>query len=161
MRRILAMIAGVILLLAAMAGTSAASSTNGSANQAPEAASFASVKAAAAPAGCPSSYFCFWANAGYSDGPGKLSGKNSDWSVFSHSSCPGGTWNDCASSDYNNGVSCDAVVWTGKSYGGTGGWVPKGTGGDFNSTFNNAVSSNSWGVYATGGTNSTCTGPVP
>ncbi|MEV0183472.1 peptidase inhibitor family I36 protein [Streptomyces sp. NPDC050625] len=123
--------------------------------------SFTSVKAAAAPAGCPSSYFCFWVNAGYSDGPGKLSGKNSDWSAFGHSSCPSGTWNDCASSDYNNGVSCDAVVWTGKSYGGTGGWVPKGTGGNFNSTFNDAVSSNSWGVYATGGTNSTCTGPVP
>lgn len=156
------MIAGVILLLGAMAGTSAASSNNTSANQGQSAtvAPLKSVKIAAAPSGCTSGNFCFWVNPGYSDGPGKLSGKNRDWSVFAHSSCPGGTWNNCASSDYNNGVSCDAVVWTGTGYGGTGGWVWKGTGGDFTSTFNNAVSSNSWGTTS-GGTSSTCTGPVP
>lgn len=71
MRRILAMIAGVVLLLGAMAGTSAASSANNSANSSEErnqvtATAFKSVKVAAAPSGCGSGNFCFWPNAGYS-----------------------------------------------------------------------------------------------
>ena len=153
MRRIFALAVGVILLLGGLVGTSAAST--------PRTASAAShpLSAAAAPSGCTSGNFCFWASTGYSDGPGKLSGKNSAWSAFSHSSCPSGTWDNCASSDYNNGVSCVAVVWTGNSYTGSEGVVDRGTGGNFSSTFNNAVSSNSWAT-PTYGTNSTCTGPV-
>jgi hypothetical protein len=163
MRRILAMIAGVVLLLGAMAGTSAASSANGSDQQSQvSAAAFKSVKIAAAPSGCSSGNFCFWPNAGYSPAgnPGELSGRNADWSVFYRGDCPNDNWDNCASSDYNNGNSCEAVVWTGKSYSGTAGWVLRGTGGNFNSTFNNAVSSNSWGT-ASGGTSATCGGPVP
>ncbi|MCW8102079.1 peptidase inhibitor family I36 protein [Streptomyces tauricus] len=167
MRRILAMIAGVVLLLGAMAGTSAASSANNSANSSEErnqvtATAFKSVKVAAAPSGCGSGNFCFWPNAGYSPAgnPGELSGRNADWSVFSRSACPNGNWDNCASSDYNNGNSCEAIVWTGKSYSGSAGIVYRGTGGDFNSTFNNAVSSNSWST-ASGGTSSACGGPVP
>lgn len=164
MRRILAMIAGVVLLLGAMAGTSAASSANGSGkqNQASTATAFKSVKIAAAPSGCSPGNFCFWPNAGYSPAgnPGELSGRNADWSVFYRGDCPNDNWDNCASSDYNNGNSCEAIVWTGKSYSGTAGMVLRGSGGDFNSTFNNAVSSNSWGT-ASGGTSSSCGGPVP
>ncbi|WP_280874275.1 peptidase inhibitor family I36 protein [Streptomyces pseudovenezuelae] len=157
------MIAGVVLLLGAMAGTSAASSANNSGKQGQvSATAFKSVKIAAAPAGCGSGNFCFWPNANYSPAgnPGELSGRNADWAIFSRGDCPNDNWDNCATSDYNNGNSCEAVVWTGKSYTGTGGWIYRGTGGNFSSTFNNAVSSNSWGT-ASGGTSSSCGGPVP
>ncbi|MGW3290572.1 peptidase inhibitor family I36 protein [Streptomyces sp. NPDC001002] len=157
------MIAGVVLLLGITAGTSAASSANGSEKQTQvSATAFTSVKIAAAPSGCGSGNFCFWPNANYSPAgnPGELSGRNADWSIFSRGDCPNGNWDNCATSDYNNGNNCEAVVWTGKSYTGTGGWVYRGTGGNFNATFNNAVSSNSWGT-ASGGTSSACGGPVP
>jgi hypothetical protein len=164
MRRILAMIAGVVLLLGGMAGTSAASSANssGSQNSVSGAVALKSVKIAAAPAGCGGGNFCFWPNANYSPSgnPGELSGRNADWSVFGRGDCPNDNWDNCASSDYNNGNSCEAIVWTGKSYSGSAGMVLRGSGGNFNSTFNNAVSSNSWGT-ASGGTSSACGGPVP
>lgn len=164
MRRILAMIAGVVLLLGGMAGTSAASSANSSGKQSKVSAAvaFKSVKIAAAPSGCGGGNLCFWPNAGYSPAgnPGELSGRNADWSVFSRGDCPNDNWDNCASSAFNNGNNCEAVVWTGKSYTGTGGWIYRNTGGNLNATFNNAVSSNSWGT-ASGGTSSACGGPVP
>lgn len=66
---------------------------------------------AAVPAGCSATFLCFWNNAGFNDGPGKLSGTNSSWFDFSHGSCPNGTWADCVSSIYNDGTSCTARVW--------------------------------------------------
>jgi hypothetical protein len=67
--------------------------------------------------GCSASYFCFWNNANFNDGPGKLSGNNPSWYVFSHSSCPNGTWADCASSLDNAGTSGMYVdVYTGVNY---------------------------------------------
>lgn len=74
------------------------------------------VAAAAAPPGCSAGNLCFWNGTGYSDGPGELSGSNSNWNAFSHSSCPSGTWTNCASSLYNNGTSCTAVVWLSAGY---------------------------------------------
>jgi hypothetical protein len=41
-------------------------------------------------------------------------------------------------------VNDNALVWTDAGYSGSVGIVYRGTGGDFNSTFNNLVSSNSW-----------------
>ena len=129
----------------------------------------APVTTLAAPAGCSSGNVCFWKNAGYSDGPGELSNRNPDWSVFSHSSCAGGTWNDCASSVYNAGVSCSAMLWPAKNYHiqGTIGTIKltRGTGmtnlADLplaGNIFNDEISSNSW-VTEAGGTSSACGGP--
>lgn len=169
MRRILAMIAGVVLLLGAMAGTSAASSANTSGkdtsaakSQISAAVTPKSVKIAAAPAGCSSGNYCFWPNAGYSPAgnPGELSGRNADWSVFSRGDCPNDNWDNCASSVYNNGVSCESIAWTGRSYTGTPGILYRGDGGNLVAPFNNAISSNSWST-ASGGTSSACGGPVP
>jgi peptidase inhibitor family I36 len=81
------------------------------------------VAAVAVPPGCSSGNLCFWNGADYGDGPGELSGSNSNWRAFSHSSCrkPNNpsdrTWSDCASSIYNNGTSCTAVVWLAAGYG--------------------------------------------
>ncbi|WP_369404422.1 peptidase inhibitor family I36 protein [Streptomyces albus] len=101
--------------------------------------------AAAAPAGCTSTNVCFWDGYNYSDGPGKLSGWNSNWSVFKTSRCSDGDWENCASSVYNNGTSCSAVLWTGRSYSGSRLTLGRGSGQTrLSSTMNNAISSNSW-----------------
>ncbi|MFI5841549.1 peptidase inhibitor family I36 protein [Catenuloplanes sp. NPDC051500] len=73
--------------------------------------------AAAAPPNCTPTNLCFWNYINYSDGPGRLSGSNPNWGAFSHASCPSGTWNDCASSLFNNGTSCTAHVYYYTNYG--------------------------------------------
>ncbi|MER5897561.1 peptidase inhibitor family I36 protein [Streptomyces sp. NPDC001876] len=71
---------------------------------------------AAAPAGCTAGNLCFWVNDNWNDGPGQLYGNNADWGVYSHSTCSTGTWEDCASSLYNNGNSCVASVYFLENY---------------------------------------------
>lgn len=128
------------------------------------------VAPAAVPTTCTSGNVCFWKNAGFNDGPGKLANKNPDWSAFAHPSCPSGTWNDCASSLANAGVNCNAVLWNSPNYKGDtithSLTLTRGSSvqdlsnlGDAGSAFNDKISSNSWAA-PTGGTNSTCTGPV-
>ncbi|NJP99713.1 peptidase inhibitor family I36 protein [Streptomyces zingiberis] len=110
--------------------------------------------AQAAYADCPqeSGYLCFWKDANYAGSPGKLSGSNTRWSAFAHSSCQTGTWDNCASSIANEGLSCEAVVYENPNYGGSS-WVinrdtsaanlvnwSKPSGGNWN----DAISSNSW-----------------
>lgn len=60
--------------------------------------------------GCAATYFCFWNNMNFNDGPGKLSGNNTSWFAFSHSSCPNHTWANCASSFDNAGTSGMGVM---------------------------------------------------
>ena len=50
-------------------------------------------------------YLCFWKDANYVDGPGRLSTqqKLSNWAK---SGCRSGTWNDCISSLYNRQGHC-------------------------------------------------------
>jgi hypothetical protein len=161
MKRVLAVAAGAVLAMGGLAGTSAASSANGSGGTS-AAVMPTSVKVAAAPAGCSSGNVCFWNGENYTGaGPGQLSGRNSDWSVFRQSACPNGTWDNCASSVYNNGVSCKAVLWTGKGY--TGGFfsLSRGSGEtQLASSHNNAFSSNSW-ISPSNTTTSACGGPNP
>ncbi|WP_405853862.1 peptidase inhibitor family I36 protein [Streptomyces sp. NBC_01515] len=90
-------VASVIALLgtAAATGTAVASDSQGISGQA----------VAAVPSGCSAGNFCFWNNSYYGDGPGQVSGNNSNYTVFPHSSCPYQTWNDCISSVYNDGTS--------------------------------------------------------
>ncbi|WBB77276.1 peptidase inhibitor family I36 protein [Micromonospora sp. WMMD882] len=110
--------------------------------------------AQAAHADCPqeSGYLCFWDGTNYAGTPGKLSGANTNWTAFPRSGCPSGTWNDCASSIWNEGLSCDAVVHSAANYGGDP-WVIKRDTGAANladwkrpsgGNWNNVISSNKW-----------------
>ena len=103
---------------------------------------------------CPSTYFCFWVDAGYSGGPGKFSGNNTNWGAYSHSTCNNGTWADCASSGYNHGTSGLGVeVWSGTGYTGLSACLPRGWSNDnfanlvwpgTSTSFNDSISSNYW-----------------
>ena len=165
--RALALAIGVTMLAVTTVGVAAASASS----PRPSAlrltvASSQSAQSFAAPSGCTAGNVCFWVNANFNDGPGRLSGINRDWSVFHHSTCPNGTWNNCASSVYNNGVSCWAVLWMDPGFGGLSMVLANGTGEsdltddeEVGSLFNDNISSNSWEAPG-GGTNGTCTGPA-
>jgi len=163
-RRLRAITVGTIMLLAGMVGTAAAGPATAPVGASPHTMVGPSETVAFAPAGCSSGALCFWNARNFTDGPGKLFGKNANWSAFGHASCPSGTWNNCASSAYNNGVSCDSVMWDGTNYtfGAAGALVmDRGVGLDLGSVgFNNVASSNSW-ITPSFTTNSTCTGPNP
>ncbi|TQS41201.1 peptidase inhibitor family I36 protein [Cryptosporangium phraense] len=92
-------------------GQPASAATAGSASSGLTLTAVSPAAAAAAPSGCSAGNLCFWKDANMVDGPGELSGTNSNWAAFSHQSCASHTWNNCASSLYNNGTSCTALVW--------------------------------------------------
>src|SRR5215831_9078623 len=101
MKRLLAMAAPALLSLIALTGTASASAaTHPAAANAPAVAAQPAVPAPVfpPPPGCTPGNLCFYAAAGWRDGPGQLAGPNPSWFVFPHSSCPTGTWADCASS---------------------------------------------------------------
>jgi hypothetical protein len=100
---------------------------------------------------CPAGSLCFWNNTGFTDGPGKLAGTNSSWFAFSHSTCPSGTWADCASSIYNHGNSCTARVWFFTGFGSPSMTISRGTSiSDLSTrpvsgtTWNNNIEGNDW-----------------
>lgn len=168
MRRVLTLLASLALATVVVAGTA------GAANAAPAAAwslnghvAPATVTPAAAPAGCTSGNLCFWRDnntSGGTNGPGQLSGKNANWAVFSHPSCAGGTWNNCASYAYNHGVSCAAVMYDLTSYNANGDWliINRNVGVDLAAIgFNDEASSNDWVDPNTFLATSTCSGPSP
>lgn len=116
----------------------------------------ASAQPAAVPASsaadCPAGYLCFWANAGWGNPRGQVSGNNGSWTKFSQAACNGGTWNDCASSIYNHGSFDNARVFRDNDGKGGGRCLPIGTKWD-NLTaqyfdngvkMNDAISSNDW-----------------
>ena len=147
MKRLSAVVAGVVLLLGSAVGTAAAADSSTSpviAGSASPALSAQVAKPAAVPSGCSAGNLCFWVNIGYSDGPGELSGTNANWTAFAHSTCASKTWNDCASSLYNDGVNDNAVVYTNANYSGSSGVITRGTGGDVSAAWNDVISSNSW-----------------
>ncbi|MEW1779278.1 peptidase inhibitor family I36 protein [Streptomyces sp. NPDC086777] len=157
-KRMSAVAAGVVLLLGAAVGTAAAdpsgtsvapghavaSGTSVIAGSASSALSAQVATPAAVPSGCSAGYLCFWVNSGYQDGPGKLDGSNANWTVFAHPTCQTKTWNDCASSLYNDGVNDNAVVYTDANYSGSSGVIDRGVGGDVSAAWNDVISSNSW-----------------
>lgn len=103
---------------------------------------------------CPATNFCVWVNSGYSDGPGKFAGANTNWGIFAHASCQTRTWNNCASSGFNNGTSGLGVeVWDGTGYTGLSACLPRGwhtstfsglVWPGSNTSFNDSISSNYW-----------------
>lgn len=109
--------------------------------------------AAASLSQCASGFICVWNATGYTDGPGSFGGSNQNWSLFSHSTCPSGTWNNCASSVYNHGSSGLGVnVYVDIDYATGSLCVPQGAGASDLSVWqytnganaNNSISSNFW-----------------
>lgn len=76
---------------------------------------------------CPRGYVCFWVNPNFGGAMGKLAGNNLDWSAFGQSQCASGTWDDCASSTFNNGNDCAVDLYTGKAYTGHNLWEQRGS----------------------------------
>lgn len=107
--------------------------------------------AATNPCGLPGD-LCFWVNIGWGGAKGHVAGNNGNWAVFPQAQCAGGTWNDCASSAFNDG-NFDAVRLRQDINGGGGFFcIPKGVGySNFTrlsfsngANLNDAVSSNYW-----------------
>jgi hypothetical protein len=130
MRRILVRLAaagaGAVLALAALTGPAAAAGGSaGNSTAADLAALKASnggravvlvdnVRAAGGMDACESGSFCAWDNYNYSGGPGQWSGNADNYSHWGHSGCGLGslwTWDNCASSVYNNGNSCNIQLY--------------------------------------------------
>ncbi len=136
LRRVGAVGAGVIMMAAALAGPASAAAP--SADGAPSAATareLAAVKAAnggkaiasqnnmLAAGGleaCDSGSFCVWVDANFSDGPGQWPNNSNNYLSWSHPSCGVlnlRTWNNCASSVFNNGNNCNIQLYDDVNYG--------------------------------------------
>lgn len=79
---------------------------------------------------CGAGNFCAWVNPGFNDGPGQWSGDTANYFGFSHSSC--GivnlrTWNNCASSVFNNGNNCNVRIFADPNYRGAYITLPRGS----------------------------------
>ncbi|GAB3441927.1 hypothetical protein GCM10027436_26980 [Actinophytocola sediminis] len=97
---------------------------------------------------CDAGFVCFWSAAYYGGVRGQLAGNNANWSAFPRPECgaiSNYTWNDCASSAFNNGTQCTAYLYRAGGYVDLGVILPRGTGVNyFNQANNDAVSSNDW-----------------
>lgn len=115
LRRLRTLLIAIISVFAVVLAVpvAAAADKDTSSNGRPSAGAAAPATAGilAAPSGCTAGNLCFWVHDNWVDGPGRLDGNNADWGVYSHSTCQTGTWEDCASSLYNNGNSCTAHVY--------------------------------------------------
>ncbi|MBW4722162.1 peptidase inhibitor family I36 protein [Saccharothrix obliqua] len=102
---------------------------------------------AAAPS-CAAGDLCFWPHANYRGQRGRVAGDNPDWRKLPSADCPGGNWDDCASSLANRGRECTVYLYKNYNYRGEehslsrndqvpdiGRWVPG---------FNDSISSNRW-----------------
>jgi hypothetical protein len=98
--------------------------------------------------GCVSSYACGWVDGGYGIPMGKWSENTPNFTVFGQSRCQTGNWNDCVSSLWNEGTSCNAIWWTNSGYGGSGYHNNLGTGtGVLSGGWNDEFSSLKWCQY--------------
>lgn len=112
------------------------------------------IPAGAAVTDCNPGQLCVWVNTSYNGGPGRFTGNNSNWNNFPHTSCTyNGTWNNCASSGFNDGTTGLGVqLWETIGYADGVFCMPQGTQiANFgNRTFNNGhslndrVSANFW-----------------
>ena len=125
--------AGAVLALVASTGPAAAAGGSGTGNS--TAADLAALKASnggrdvqlidnnvQASGGmdaCDSGSFCAWDNYNYSGGPGQWPGNADNYSHWGHRGCGVGslwTWDNCASSVYNNGNSCNIQLYDDINY---------------------------------------------
>jgi hypothetical protein len=117
---------------------------------------------------CPQHWLCFWVNSNEGGAEGKFEGNNSFWGDFGQAQCvfphaahdAHGTWNDCASSIYNNGATAGvdyAIVYQNSNMGGGAYCFAPQTGSSnlasihyrqngkpISATLNDSISSNSW-----------------
>lgn len=85
---------------------------------------------AAGMADCPASNFCAWDNYNFSGGPGEWSGNAPNYTFWPHSGCGFTslyTWDNCASSVYNHGTSCNLTFYDGINYTGAHYNLPRGS----------------------------------
>jgi Peptidase inhibitor family I36 len=114
-------------------------------------AAFASLGAlpsvASAEHGCVAAYACGWVDGGYGTPMGKWSENTPNFSVFGQSRCQTGNWNDCVSSVWNEGTSCNVSWYVNSGYGGGEYRNNRGTGSGVLGGWNDEFSSLKWCVY--------------
>jgi hypothetical protein len=87
-------------------------------------------QAAAGRADCPSSWFCVWVDVDFVGGPGKWQGNESNYTNWLHGGCGVRslwTWDNCASSVFNNGQSCNLTFYDGINFAGAWYNLPRGS----------------------------------
>lgn len=79
---------------------------------------------------CGSGNFCAWDNYNFSGGPGQWSGNASNWTSWVHTGCGVRslwTWDNCASSVFNNGNNCNLTFYDDINYSGAYYNLPRGS----------------------------------
>ena len=98
-------------------------------------------------------WLCFWVDANFQGKMGHFSGHNTRWDMFPQSDCQANrSWEDCATSIYNRGVNCEAVVYEARNYGGSNFVINRGTFAEnlvswpkpSGGNWNDKISSNRW-----------------
>ncbi|MBU2668097.1 peptidase inhibitor family I36 protein [Actinoplanes bogorensis] len=131
LRRAGAVGAGVILMMTALAGPASAAEGPSAATAREMAAAKAAnggraivpvdnMLAAGGLEACDSGSFCVWVNANFNDGPGQWPNNSNNYLSWSHASCGYlnlRTWNNCASSVFNNGNNCNIQLYDDVNYG--------------------------------------------
>lgn len=136
LRRVGAVGAGVILMTTVLAGpANAAGQSDADGPSATSAAELAAttalnggravvpvnnVLASGGMEACDPGSFCVWVNPNYSDGPGQWPNNASTYFAWDHDNCGwvnGYTWNNCASSVFNNGQNCNIQLYDDVNYG--------------------------------------------
>jgi hypothetical protein len=142
-------VAGLVAA-AAVAGTTAAQAATQSANH--SATATAVVVPLSDLADCPAQDLCWWVDAYQVGKMHPVRDAISDWTTQKEATCPSGTWNDCASTLYNNSDN-GAVVFDTIGHKGRSLCVPP---GDYLpnldnyryyqdiETLNDTISSNAW-----------------
>jgi hypothetical protein len=112
--------AGVVLTLTSLAAPAAAADSTLAAGTITPAAMSA----------CGSGNFCAWVNSNFNDGPGQWAGNASNYTDWGHDNCGLGslwTWDNCASSVFNNGQHCNLTFYDGINYTGAYYNLPRGS----------------------------------
>lgn len=76
---------------------------------------------------CPQYFVCAWVDRNFTGPMGRWEHDNADWGDFPNSNCGNGTWDDCASSVYNHGQTCDVWLWSGVIYTGSSLYLYRGS----------------------------------
>ena len=94
--------------------------------------------------GCPGGYTCAWTNPNFEGRRLQVRQANSNWGAFPNSTCPTGTWKDCASSAHNRrGEDLTAYFKTDVNYGGELGILrPGAKDPSLSAPFNDNIASN-------------------
>ncbi|WP_189056382.1 peptidase inhibitor family I36 protein [Longimycelium tulufanense] len=93
---------------------------------------------------CPRGWVCFWTKHGFRGHRGKVAGNNRNWQAFPERYCRSGTWDNCASSAYNNGRTHHVRFYQHPNYRGRGINIYKGQSRSSLGWMNDRTSSNKW-----------------